>query len=132
MEVRSMVGNDREAEKPVRAGMKRPGEYGPAGEMQGVVDTFSAQDVADAFRVEIDRVHAAFAGEFGQEAGGQVDSRQAQHLAEVILGDQPLDRREAALMKLGAFTPRPDHEWGAGEADPDEESDSQRDDQPGN
>ena len=65
------------------------------------------------------------------DANGRVNSQQAQQLAEVLLSEEPLDVREAALMKLGAFTPRPDHEWGAGEADPAEESDSQRDDQPG-
>jgi hypothetical protein len=126
-----MARNDHGEETPLPAGMKRPGEYGPAGEMQGVQASFLAEEVAAAFEVEIGRVHAAMRGEFALDAGGQVDSRQAQHLAEVLLADEPLDEREAALMKLGAFTPRPDHEWGAGEADPDEESDSQRDDQPG-
>lgn len=131
MEMLNMAENDNETGKPMRAGMKRPGEYGPAGEMQGITETFIAQDVAAAFGVEIGRVHAAMRGEFALDASGHVDSRQAQHLAEVLLDDRPLDEREAALMKLGAFTPRPDHEWGAGEADPAEESDSQRKDQPG-
>jgi hypothetical protein len=62
-------------------------------------------------------------GEFGLATTAQVTSRQAQHLAEVILGDQPLAIREAGLMQLGAFTPRSDHDWGVGEAAPDEESD---------
>jgi hypothetical protein len=118
-------------DKPINAGMKRPGEYGPAGEMQGVQATFGVEEVASAFGVDPERVRAAFAGEFGLDAGGTVSSQQAQHLAEMVLTDEPMDVREAALMKLGAFTPRPDHEWGAGEADPAEESDSQRDDQPG-
>ena len=101
------------------AGMKRPGEYGPAGEMQGVDSTFTAEQIAAGFGVEIERVHNAFRGEFDLDADGAVDSRQAQALSEVILGDQPLDKREAALMQLGAFTPRVDHAWGAGEADPE-------------
>jgi hypothetical protein len=41
----------------------------------------------------------------------------------VILGDQPLAEQEAALMRAGAFTPRPDHGWGVGETPPGEESD---------
>jgi hypothetical protein len=44
-------------------------------------------------------------------------------LAEVLLPDEPLDRREAALMRLGAFTPRRDADWGLGDAPPGEESD---------
>jgi len=117
-------------EQPIRAGIKRPGEYGPAGEMQGIGETFGIDEVAAAFGVARERVEAAFTGEYG--AGTErIDSRQAQDLSELILTDEPLDARQAALMKLGAFTPRPDHEWGAGEADPAEESDSQREDQPG-
>jgi hypothetical protein len=99
------------------------GEYLPAGESQGVGDAFAADAIANAFGVEADRVHAAIAGEFGLDAGAAVDSRQAQHLAEVLLTDQPLDAREAALMRLGAFTPRPDHDVGFGEKAPGEESD---------
>jgi hypothetical protein len=114
------------------AGITEPGEYRPAGELQGERSRFTATQVAEAFDVEQDRVLRAFEGEFGLDAEGTIDSRQAQHLAEAILGDQPLDKRQAALMQLGAFTPRSDHAWGAGEADPAEESDSQRDDQPGN
>jgi hypothetical protein len=73
--------------------------------------------------VEIGRVQQAIAGEFGLGADDRVDSRQAQLLAEVILVDQTLAEREAALMRVGAFTPRPDHEWGIGETPPGEESD---------
>jgi hypothetical protein len=116
----------------IPAGIKRPGEYGPAGEMQGVKATFSVEQVAGAFNVDPERVRHAFDGEFNLTESDRVDSRQAQELAEVILGDQPQHVRQAALMTLGAYTPRHDHEWGAGEADPAEESDSQRDDQPGN
>ncbi len=111
------------SEQRVGAGLTAPGEYTPAGEGQGLGATFTADQVAGAFDVAIDRVHRALAGEFGLQADGRVDSRQAQHLAEVILGDQSLDVRQAALMRLGAFTPRADQEWGMGETAPGEESD---------
>ena len=101
---------------------ERDGEYTPAGEESGISETFTIGEVARAFEVEPDRVHRALNGEFGQDSG-LVDSRQAQHLAEVLLGDQPQDRQLAALMVLGAYTPRPDHEIGLGEKDPGEESD---------
>jgi hypothetical protein len=99
------------------------GAYAPAGEGQGQRERFDAAAIARAFEVALARVERAIAGEFGQDEKALVDSRQAQHLAEVILGDQPLDVREAALMRLGAFTPRPDHAWGLGETPPGEESD---------
>ncbi|MEJ7838984.1 MAG: hypothetical protein WKF81_09220 [Thermomicrobiales bacterium] len=117
--------------KQPEARLTGPGEFAPAGELQGVDSTFNADQIATAFEVDVHRVHAALAGEFDMAADGNVDSRQAQLLSEVILGDLPMDKRESALMTLGAFTPRADHAWGAGEADPAEESDSQRDDQPG-
>jgi|SRR3954470_23758469 len=107
----------------IAAGIEAPGEYAPAGEAQGMTASFSAEQVGRAFDVAVDRVHRAMAGEFGLGPSAQVTSRQAQHLAEVILGDQPLATREAALMLLGAFTPRSDHDWGVGEAAPFEESD---------
>jgi hypothetical protein len=110
-------------EPRIDAGLEAPGEYAPAGEAQGVDARFSAEQIANGFEVEIDRVHRAMAGEFGLGADGRVDSRQAQHLAEVILGDQPLAEQQAALMRVGAFTPRPDHGWGIGETPPGEESD---------
>ncbi len=97
-------------------------EYAPAGEESGVGATFSLEEVAAAFAVEPDRVRKALSGEFGSDAI-QVDSRQAQHLAEVLLGDQPQDRQMAALITLGAYTPRPDHAEGLGEKDPADESD---------
>ena len=50
----------------------RTGEYTPAGEGQGQNSTFSAQQVADAFRVEIGRVHNAFQGEFGLGSDGAI------------------------------------------------------------
>ena len=110
-------------EPRINAGLEAPGEYAPAGEAQGEDARFSAEQIARGFAVEIARVHRAMSGEFGLGADGRVDSRQARHLAEVIIGDQPLAEQEAALMRLGAFTPRPDHEWGVGETPPGEESD---------
>lgn len=108
---------------PIDAGIVAPGEYAPAGERQGEAATFSADEIAQAFDVATARVQRAMRGEFGLGPDDRVDSREAQHLAEVILGDLPLAGREAALMQLGAFTPRADHGWGIGEAAPGEESD---------
>jgi hypothetical protein len=107
----------------INAGLEAPGEYAPSGEAQGEGARFSAEQIARGFEVEIGRVHHAMAGEFGLGADDRVDSRQAQHLAEVILGNLTLAEQEAALMRVGAFTPRPDHEWGVGETPPGEESD---------
>ena len=109
-------------ETPIPAGVVGPGEYAPAGERQGEYRTFSVGEVAEAFGVAAERIRRAMAGEFGLGPDGLVDSRQAQHLAEVILGDRPLAEQEAALMQLGAFTPRYDHVWGAGETPPEDES----------
>lgn len=102
------------------------GEYTPAGEDQGVNSSFTAEQVASAFEVDIQRVHNAFHGEFGLGPDGAVDSKQSQQLAEVILGDKPQDVQQGALMTLGAFTPRTDHDWGFGEKADDEESDRLR------
>jgi hypothetical protein len=99
------------------------GEYLPAGEAQGNGKTFEAGAIATAFDVDIARVEQGIAGEFGLGSDATVDSRAAQHLAEVILGDQVQDVRQAALMRLGAFTPRTDHDWGFGEKASGEESD---------
>ena len=101
---------------------ERVGEYAPAGEDSGVRATFTRDQIATAFGVDPDRVQRAMTGEFGSDAT-RVDSRQAQHLAEVLLGDLPQDRQLAALITLGAFTPRPDHVEGLGEKDPADESD---------
>ena len=76
------------SDRHINAGLVAPGEYAPAGEAQGEEARFSAEQIARGFEVEIDRVHRAMSGEFGLGADGRVDSRQAQHLAEVILGDQ--------------------------------------------
>jgi len=99
------------------------GEYAPAGEDQGLDATFDPATIATAFGIGIARVHHALAGEFGLGADATVDSRQAQHLADVLLGDRPQDVREAALMELGAFTPRTDHDTGLGERPDGIESD---------
>ena len=98
-------------------------EYVPAGEAQGQGARFTGSQVADAFGVELARVHRALAGEFNLGPEAVTDSKQAQQLAEVLIGDLPLDRQQAALMELGAFTPRGDHDWGFGETAPGEESD---------
>lgn len=108
---------------PIAAGLAGPGEYAPAGEAQGERERFTADEVAAAFAVGVERVQRAMAGEFKLGAAAEVDSRQAQQLAEVLLTDLPLPEREAALMRLGAFTPRPDQAWGFGEKAPGEESD---------
>ena len=122
-----MVGNaphkQNQAPLSPSAGMTGPGEYTPAGEGQGENATFTADQVAHAFDVEVDRVHHAMQGEFGLDAAAEVDSQQAQQLAEAILTDRSIDLRQAALMNLGAFTPRTDHDWGSGETAPGEESD---------
>ena len=107
----------------VAAGMQQTGEYVPAGEGESSGETFTAPAIAAAFGVAEARVRRAIGGEFGQEADAQLDSRQVQYLAEVLLADRPQTEREAALMHLGAYTPRSDHEWGIGEAPPGEESD---------
>jgi hypothetical protein len=98
------------------------GEYAPLGEESGVGATFSLDAVATAFDVAPERVHRAMTGEFG-DAETPVNSKQAQHLAEVLLGDQPQEQQMAALITLGAYTPRPDHADGLGEKNPAEESD---------
>lgn len=112
-----------EAPVPPIAGFSGPGEYTPAGEGQGQNATFTADQVAHAFDIEVDRVHHAMQGEFELAAKAEVDSRQAQRLVEVLLTDRSVDLRQAALMNLGAFTPRTDHDWGSGETAPGEESD---------
>ncbi|MDQ3694891.1 MAG: hypothetical protein M3464_14885 [Chloroflexota bacterium] len=111
------------SQRPIVAGQTAPGEYAPAGEAQGEHARFTADEVAAAFGAAIERVERAMAGELHLEADGRIDSRQAQRLAEALLTELPLAAREAALMRLGAFTPRPDHAGGFGEKAPGEESD---------
>ena len=101
------------------------GQYVEAGEATGAHASFTADEVATAFAIDRKRVHRAMQGEFGLGPDATVDSRMAQQLCEVLLADLPLDRREAALMELGAFTPRSDANWGLGSGPPDEESDRQ-------
>jgi hypothetical protein len=115
------------SEPVINAGIAAPGEYVPSGEAQGRARTFSREEMAAAFGVAADRVAAAMQGEFGLAADAVVDSRQAQALAEALLVDEPLDIRQAALMTLGAFTPRADHDWGVGESAPEDESDKVED-----
>jgi hypothetical protein len=103
-----------------------------AGEDQGIDASFSVEQVAAAFGVGIQRAQAAVEGEFG--GSSTLGSRQAQHLADVLLGDRPQAEREAALMTLGAYTPRHDAaEATAEEKAPGEQSDKMRryDDDPG-
>ncbi len=111
------------SQQPIAAGRTAPGEYAPAGEAQGELAHFTADEVAAAFGTDIKRVERAMAGELHLAADGRIDSQQAQQLAEALLTDLPLAEREAALMRLGAFTPRPDHAGGFGEKAPGEESD---------
>ena len=113
---------DTPGDPPIEAGLSGPGEYAPAGEAQGVGDTFTVDQVAAAFGVGEDRVRRAMSGEFALTESASLDSRQVQHLAEVLLADRPQPDREAVLMELGAFTPRPDQAWGLGEKAPGEES----------
>jgi len=98
-----------------------PNEYTPAGERARVNASFTGEQIATAFEVDPERVRAAIRGEFGADAGERIDSKRAQHLAEVILGDQPLAEREAALLRLGAYVPRADQESGLGEREPGDE-----------
>ena len=115
------------SEPGIEAGIAAPGEYVPAGEAQGEMRTFSRDELAAAFRIAPDRVAAAMQGEYGLAPDARVDSPQAQELAEALLVDEPLDVRQAALMTLGAYTPRADHDWGVGEAAPQDESDKVED-----
>lgn len=106
---------------------EQTGEYTPAGENQGTDRTFTSREVAEAFGVEEQRVVNAFQGEYNLGADGRISSAQAQELAEIFLGDQPLDQQEAALMQLGAYTPRADDvEASATPKAPGEESDKLR------
>jgi hypothetical protein len=107
----------------IEAGFVGPGEYAPAGELQGEDARFSLDQIAAAFAVDPAAVARAVEAEFGRHALRGVTSREAQRLSEVLLPDQPLPEREAALMTLGAFTPRRDEEWGLGDTAPGEESD---------
>ena len=85
--------------------------------------SFSVNQVAEAFGVGVIRVRRAMRGEFSLGPDARIDSKMAQHLSDVLLGDLPLDRREGALMELGAYTPRRDASEGLGQNPPREESD---------
>jgi hypothetical protein len=107
----------------IEGGFVGPGEYAPAGELQGQDARFSFDQIAAAFNVERATVDRVAIDELGPHVECGVTSREAQRLAELLLPDQPLAEREAALMTLGAFTPRPDAEWGLGDTAPGQESD---------
>ena len=91
------------------------GVYIEAGEA-GALPSFAADDLAAAFGVEPARVHRALAGEFGLGANDRVDSKMAQRLCEALLGDLPLDRQQAALMRLGRSRPGATRRTGSGPA----------------
>ena len=95
--------------------------YIEAGEDADESATFTIERIASAFEVAPGRIQRAVEGEFAP--GMDIDARMAWHLTEVVLGDLPQDRRVAALMRLGAFTPRSDASEGIGHGPPDEESD---------
>lgn len=99
------------------------GMYIEAGEDVSPARRFSADEVASAFGVAKERVLNAMRGEFALGPEATIDDKQAQDLVEVLFGDLPLDQREAATMRLGAYTPRRDAEYGLGSGPPDEESD---------
>jgi hypothetical protein len=95
----------------------------PKGEANAPIGQFTAEQVAYAFDVEQVRIERAIRGEFGLNADDMISSHQAQQLAEIVLAERPLGEREAALMRLGAYTPRSDVEWGLGDTYKGEESD---------
>jgi hypothetical protein len=122
IEIRDRESSEMSDRERLAAGVEATATGRPAaGETQGLGETFDAPAVARAFDVAPERVHNALRGEYGLGPDARVDSKQAQNLAEVLLGDQPLDQREAALMKLGGFTPRPDDIWGLGDKAPGEQ-----------
>jgi hypothetical protein len=95
----------------------------PKGETNAPNLQFTAGMVANAFDVEQERIERAMRGEFGLNADDVISSHEAQQLAEIVLAERPLGEREAALMRLGAYTPRSDVEWGLGDTFKGEESD---------
>ena len=97
--------------------------YIEAGERPMQRKSVTADQVAEAFSVDRSRVVAALAGEFGLGTGAWIDETMAHHLSDVLLGDLPLDRQEAALLALGVFTPRRDAVEGIGSEPPGEGSD---------
>jgi hypothetical protein len=107
------------------AQQRREDIYIQAGETANSRTHFSADRIAAAFEIEHERVIRALIGEFGLGPDGMVGAVMAQHLAEVLLGDLPQDQRQAALMRLGGFTPRHDATEGIGDGPPTEESDRQ-------
>lgn len=100
-------------------------QYIAAGEARTGPGQFTANEIARAFEVSPERVARALAGEFSLPGDTPVTPKMAQRLAEVLLGDRPLDQREAALLQLGGFTPRSDATEGLGDGPPAEESERQ-------
>jgi hypothetical protein len=98
-------------------------DSGPTGATPAPGNVFTAGQIAEAFSLSQERVERAIREAFGPRAVGGVNDKQAQDLAEELLADRPLDQREAALLTLGAFTPRADDAWGLGDKAPGEESD---------
>lgn len=97
----------------------------PAGEGESPRKTTTVDEVAAAFGVDRERVAKAVFGEFRIGADSVLSARQVQHIAEVMLADQPLGVRTAAVMETGVYTPRPDDDFGLGSGEPSEESDRQ-------
>jgi hypothetical protein len=99
------------------------GVYIEAGEAAPTRQFVTAEQVARAFGVDRQRVTKALAEEFSLGPDARIDERVAHELSELLLTDQPLDKREAAMMQLGVFTPRRDAVEGIGSEPPGEESD---------
>jgi hypothetical protein len=99
------------------------GVYIAAGEAEPTRQFVTAEQVAQAFGVDRQRVLRALGAEFGLGPDARIDERIAHDLSELLLTDQPLDKREAAMMQLGVFTPRRDAVEGIGSEPPGEESD---------
>jgi hypothetical protein len=99
------------------------GAYIEAGEAEPTRQTVTAELVARAFGVDRQRVVRALEAEFDLGPDARIDERTAHELSELLLTDQPLDKREAAMMRLGVFTPRRDAVEGIGSGPPGEESD---------
>src|SRR4051794_17167685 len=93
-----------------------PGEYVPAGENARTDVRFDIAQIGAALGLDPQIVDAAAHSEFGSPQGALLDSRHVQRLAELLLADQPLADREAALLQFGAYTPRADVGDGIGDA----------------
>jgi hypothetical protein len=99
-------------------------EYIPAGERADARASFAVNELAEAVGVDRTSVEREAAAA-GLAVAGGVDNRAAQVLVERLMRDRPLPDRQAALMRLGAFTPRSDTVEGVGDVPSPEESDRQ-------